>query len=454
MAYKYRRRPTAEQRVLLGKIAGHNRFVWNKAVALNKERYAKGEKRLSGYDLSNLLPGWKKEPDLAFLKEGPAQSYQQTLNDLERAYKDGFDPKQPNKRLPVFRAKGRARDSFRIPINDQHHPKFKVDGRRIRLPKLDWVRFYKSREIVGVMKNATVSRQGAHWYVSVQVEQEVPDPAHPHPDHAIGLDMGIAHTITTSDGKHLDLPSSLDGLERRIRRLQRAASRKQKHSANWRKACIHVARLKERQADIRRDWQQKASTTLSHNHALVAIEDLPVAGMTRSARGTVEEAGTNVAQKSGLNRRILEQGWSQLRWMLEYKADWSGGELIPVPTAGTSLTYSQCGHEASENRPTQTRFLCEACGHTEHADVNAAKNILERARHARTPEPAPDAVPPDIPAPLAILNRPGWRNGRRTGLKIPGLRSYGFESHPRHPRRGLSGRRRSSDERTHPFFWI
>ncbi len=232
------------------------------------------------------------------------------------------------------------------------------------------------------MKNATVSRQGDHWYVSIQVEQAVPEPVHSHPDGQIGLDMGIATTVTTSDGDRLDMPS-LDALERRIRRLQRAASRKEKHSSNWRKACNRVARLKERQADIRRDWQQKTSTTLSTKHAMVAIEDLNVAGMSASAAGTVEEPGKNVAAKSRLNRGILEQSWGQLRWMLEYKAGWNGGELIPVPAAGTSRTYSQCGHEAAENRKTQSGFKCVNCGHAQNADVNAAINILKRARHAQ-----------------------------------------------------------------------
>jgi putative transposase len=395
MAYKSRLRPTAEQRVLLGKIAGHNRFVWNRALALNKEGYAEGyarlrarlglsvnDFRLSHFDISRLLTDWKQEPDLAFLQEAPRRSYTQTLRNLERAYKDGFSSKQPNKRLPVFKAKGRARDSFSMQIGTQAKPAFKVKGNRIRLPMLGWMRFYKSREIVGVMKNATVSRSGKHWDVSIQVEQEVPDPVHPHPKREIGVDMGIASTLTTSDGTHHEMPS-LDALDRRIRHAQRAASRKKKHSANWRKACDRVAHLKERQANIRRDFQQKTTTALIRNHGLVAIEDLNVRGMTKSAKGTVEEPGKNVAAKAGLNRRILEQGWGEQRRMLEYKAKWAGGELIAVNAAGTSRTCSVCGYEAAENRTTQSRFKCKECGHTENADENAAKNILKRARHAR-----------------------------------------------------------------------
>ena len=118
------------------------------------------------------------------------------------------------------------------------------------------------------------------------------------------------------------------------------------------------------------------STTISQNHAVIVVEDLKVSNMSKSAKGTVDEPGKKVAQKSGLNKAILDQGWGMFRTMLEYKQLWRGGMVIAVPPAYTSQRCAECGHVSPENRVVQALFSCVACGHTDHADVNAARNIL------------------------------------------------------------------------------
>ncbi|MGH7706365.1 MAG: RNA-guided endonuclease InsQ/TnpB family protein, partial [Vulcanimicrobiaceae bacterium] len=131
------------------------------------------------------------------------------------------------------------------------------------------------------------------------------------------------------------------------------------------------------------DMLHKASTTISKNHAVVVLEDLRIRNMTASAKGTLDEPGSNVRAKSGLNRRILAQGWGEFRRQLDYKLAWNGGTLLLVDPRNTSRTCAACGHVSAENRQTQAAFRCIACGHAANADTNAAINILRRAGQVR-----------------------------------------------------------------------
>jgi len=132
---------------------------------------------------------------------------------------------------------------------------------------------------------------------------------------------------------------------------------------------------------VRRDYLHKVSNAISKNHAMIVIEDLQVSNMSKSAKGNSENPGRNVRAKSGLNRSILDQGWHKLRRQLEYKQFWCGGDIVAIPPQNTSRRCSACGHIAKENRTTQSKFLCVACGYTANADLNAAQNI-RAAGHA------------------------------------------------------------------------
>ncbi|HVS46420.1 MAG TPA: transposase, partial [Verrucomicrobiae bacterium] len=171
--------------------------------------------------------------------------------------------------------------------------------------------------------------------------------------------------------------------EKRLAFYQRRMARKGKFSANWRKAKSNVTRLQRKIANARNDMLHNASTTISKNHAVVVMEDLRITNMTTSAKGTIENPGTNVRAKSGLNRRILDQGWGEFRRQLGYKLAWNGGALLLVDPRNTSRTCAQCGYASRDNRQTQASFRCVACGHAANADTNAAINILRRAGSAR-----------------------------------------------------------------------
>ena len=197
------------------------------------------------------------------------------------------------------------------------------------------------------------------------------------------FDLGVTKFAALSDGSFIDGANAFKKYEKRLAFYQRCLSRKRTFSANWRKAKAKVSRVHRKIANVRNDLLHKSSTTISKNHAVVVLEDLRITNMTASARGTLEQPGTNVAAKSGLNRRILDQGWGEFRRQLGYKLAWNGGTLLLVDPRNTSRTCAACGQVSAQNRQTQAAFKCIACGHASNADTNAAKNILGRAGQAR-----------------------------------------------------------------------
>ena len=373
-AFKYELMPTGEQQRQMRRFAGSCRFVFNRALALQKERYEQGEKKLGYAGLCKLLTEWRNGPETPWLADAPVHPLQQTLKDLERAYANFFAKRAD---FPRFKKKGQ-RDSFRYP--DPKQIKLDQGNSRIFLPKLGWLRYRNSRKVLGEVKNVTVSASGGKWFVSIQTEREVEQPI-PN-GGAVGIDMGIARFATLSDGTFYAPLNSFKRHEDRLRKAQQAMSRKTKFSSNWKKAKARVQKIHARIGNVRRDFLHKATTTISQNHAMVCIEDLQVRNMSRSAAGTTEQPGKHVRAKSGLNKAILDQGWFEFRRQLDYKLAWAGGHLIVVPPQNTSRTCPACGHVSADNRQTQARFLCVECGFEENADLVGAINIL-RAGHAR-----------------------------------------------------------------------
>ena len=371
-AFKYELRPDGQQQLRMRRFAGSCRFVFNKALALQQERFEQGEKKLGYAELCKQLTQWKSEDSTAWLAETPSQPLQQTLKDLERAYTNFFAKRAD---FPRFKKKGLS-DSFRYPQG------FKLDqaNSRLFLPKLGWLRYRNSRDVLGVIKNITVSQSSGKWYAAIQTEREVDVPV--HQGTAVGLDMGIKRFVTLSDGSHKDPLNSFKAHEKALRKAQQAMSRKVRFSRNWKKAKARIQRIQTHIGSARRDYLHKISTAISKNHALVCVEDLQVRNMSKSAAGTTETPGRNVRAKSGLNKAILDQGWFEFRRQLDYKLAWNGGHLIAVPPKNTSRTCPCCGHISADNRKTQAQFLCVACGFEEHADLVGAINVL-RAGYAR-----------------------------------------------------------------------
>ena len=262
---------------------------------------------------------------------------------------------------------------------------FKVDNRRIFLPKIGWIGFFKSREIKGTIRHITISRYGMHWYASVTCEAEIPVEA--SRAAAVGIDMGVKKLCALSDGSIVENPDCLKQHGKQLARLQRRLAGKQK--------------AKITAADTRKDHAHKTTTAIAKNHGLVVLEDLRVKAMSKSAKGSIDNPGRKVRRKSGLNRVILDAGWGGFRRQLEYKVARVNGIVIAVDPKNTSRMCSACGHTAKENRRTQADFICMACGHTDDADVNAAINIL-RAGHARLACQASGEVMPPATGTLKV----------------------------------------------------
>ena len=370
-AFKFELRPDGEQQRRLTRFAGSCRFVFNKALALQRSTHEAGGPFVGYVAMAKLLTQWRNGEDTPWLKEAPIHPLQHALKDLERAYQNFFEKRS---RFPRFRRKGRGA-SFRYPDAKQ----FEIDAAnsRIFLPKLGWLRYRNSREILGVARNITVSESAGRWYASIQTEREVAPPV-AQSTTAIGIDVGIARFATFSDASFLAPLNSFKKHEQRLRRYQRRMSRKVKFSQNWFKAKRRVQRIHSRIANVRKDFLHKATTTISKTHAIVCLEDLQVGNMSRSARGTAAAPGRRLAAKSALNKSILDQGWYEFRRQLQYKLAWNGGQLIAVPAHLTSQICPACRHVSTENRRTQARFRCVKCGYENHADVVGAINILER----------------------------------------------------------------------------
>jgi putative transposase len=357
-AYRFRLRERPSQARDYARAAGCVRFVWNHALALQRRYYRRFDKHLGYVRLSSRLPGWKRR--YAFLKDAPSQALQQTLKDLDLAWQRFF--KEPG-RVGQPKFKGRTgQAAFRLPQG----VKLDAGNQRLFLPKTGWVRLRLSRPVDGVIKNATVSREGGHWFVTLQTEYEAV--ITPRTGTAVGVDLGTVTAATASDGSLLHLEARLSRYARRMRRQQRCLSRKQKGSNRRLHAKARLARTHARVVAIRSDALHKYSRELVDEHAIICLEDLKVAAMT-AADGR---------HKATLNGRILNAGWAEMRRQLSYKADRAGGLVIAVNPAYTSQSCSACGYVDAKNRRSQAEFKCLACGHTAHADHNAAVNIRER----------------------------------------------------------------------------
>lgn len=352
------------------RIGAACRAVWNTGLEQRREYRRRGE-------WMNYQPQARElaeaKNDHLWLKDVPGHCLQQTLMDLDRACREHG----------TFRVRWRSgrrwAPSFRFPEGSKMAVE-KLNRRhaRIKLPKLGWVKFRASRSLDGeLIRSATLTRQGRHWYLSVLVDDGRQTPtAHQVPGSAVGVDRGVAVAIATSSGELLDRQFVTPGEHRRAAALQRKLSRCAKRSTNRDKTRAALAAMRARERRRRLDFAAQSAHQLAAVNAVVVLEDLKTKQMTKSAKGTLDQPGRNVKAKSGLNRAILGKGWHQFASALASVARYSGTTVVTVPAAYTSQRCSACGQVDPKSRESQAVFRCTHCTHHEHADVNAAKNIL------------------------------------------------------------------------------
>ena len=225
-AFKFPLRPNGQQARDMQRFAGACRFVFNRALALQKENHEAGNHCLPYVKMAALLVEWKKTPETQWLKEAPSQPLQHALKDLERAYKNFF---QKRASFPRFKKRGQ-RDAFRYPQG----VRLDQENSRISLPKLGWINYRNSREVIGEVKNVTVSQVCGKWCVSIQTEYEVSEPQH-ESTSMVGLDAGIAKLATLSDSTIFEPVNSFKANQKKLAKRQREMSRKVRFSNNWKK---------------------------------------------------------------------------------------------------------------------------------------------------------------------------------------------------------------------------
>lgn len=362
-AYRYRMYPTPEQAFALAQHAGATRFIYNLCLEQRRDWWrqyrAQTGRTISWASQSAELTDLRAEVD--WLGAAPRVMLEQAIRDLDKAFAAFFAGRAG---FPSPRVRGRH-DAFRNKAEAISIRPLNAKWAAVKLPKIEAIKFRLCRPIAGKVKNATVSQCAGKWFVSFLTESDHVATQSTLP--SVGIDRGIANTLSLSTSEHFQMPDLGPVLIAR-KRAQRALARSRKGSARRVMAKLRAARQSARVAAIRNHWLHERSTEIARRFGVVALEKLRIRNMSASGRG-----------KRGLNRSILEQGWGTFATMLEYKLAERGGRVEYVDPRFTSQTCSACGCVARESRKSQAVFRCVECGHSDHADTNAALNIMRRS---------------------------------------------------------------------------
>ncbi len=369
---KYLLQPTARQKVALDHLPWMQRNLYNASLAERRDAWRTDQRSISRYEQFASLKGMAEtNPELGRYGVCVARG---TLTRLDLAFQAFYRRCRRGKTPGHPRFKGRWRwDSVSWP--DASGWKLDVDAKRFYAQGVGHVKVKLHRGLPGRPKVATLKREGRRWWVVVVCDQ-VPGEVLAKAGQVVGIDLGVAHVLTTSEGDHVANPRPAQRAADGLAKAQRALARKTKGSARRRKAVARVAAHHAKVANCRADHAHQVSRALVNAFDLIVHEDLAITNMVRSAKGTLECPGTNVAAKRGLNRSIHDAGWGNLLAKITYKAEGAGRQVEAVNPANTSRSCAVCGHCAKDNRPSQAVFRCQRCGHCDHADVNAAVNIL------------------------------------------------------------------------------
>lgn len=356
-------RPNTDQAAAFDRTVGVCRLIWNLALEQRVNHWRQYQ-RATGDNL-NYVTQARQLKDLRaefdWIKEVSQTVQQRALKDLDTAFTRFFKGQGG---FPKFKRKSGS-SGFSYSGRDCSIERINKRWARIKLPKMGWIRFRITRDIIGSMREVSISRTAIGWQVSIGcVSEDVPGCI----GGSVGVDRGVSVPLMLSDHSSFNLPVQIGVLEQRCKAAQRAASRKTRGSVRWQKTVRRVAKLRAKQARVRKHWAHEATTAICKKYGTVVIERLRTQNMTRRAKLK------GVSQKRGLNRAILNVGWHQIEAMFSYKAF----ELKKVDAAYTSQTCSCCGAVDKRARESQASFVCLACGFRGNADWNAAINILNR----------------------------------------------------------------------------
>ncbi len=377
--------PNRQQAILLNKNFGCCRFIYNYFLTKRKDYYSRTGKNANYFFMAEKLTQLKRESKYEWLKEVDAVSLQQELKHLETAYANFF---KHGKDFPKFKSKY-ARQRFTVVSTEQlNRCRVNITGKYLRCNKHGWIKYRGSDSLLEGkrIRQITISRSASgKYYASCLIEVEEQHVNHDY--EACGIDLGVAKPAVIVWKSDKQVKTKIAGLKlkKRLKKRhqqrvwqQRKLARKVKGSNRYKKQRVQVAKAYEREANTRKDYAEKLSNRLTNMFETVVFEDLNLAGMTKSAKGTVEQPGRNVARKRGLNRELLNMAHRQLVLRTEQKAQEKGGRVIHIDPRYTSQTCHKCGCVSRDNRISQAEFECFDCGHADNADRNAALNILRK----------------------------------------------------------------------------
>jgi putative transposase len=368
LRYAYRLDPTPGQRQALARAFGCARAVFNDAIAARRAAHETGAPYPTDAQLSKALTAAKRTPERAWLTEVSAVVLQQALADANTAYRNFFASlKERRKGRKVGAPRFRSRKDRAQSIRFSRAAGFRVTlAGRLRLPRIGDVPVHWSRELPADPSSVTVTMDAAGRYRASFVV-DVPDQPLPPLDVEVGIDLGLTHFATLSDGRKVDNPRHGRKAAAKLRRAQKELARRQKGSARRERSRRKVARCHARVADTRRDWLHKLSTTVIRENQLIAVEDLAVSGLARTR----------------LAKSVHDAGWSTFLGMLDYKARRAGRTLVKVNRWFPSTrACSACGTVGAA-KPLHVRTWTCRCGAVHDRDINAARNILAAGRADR-----------------------------------------------------------------------
>ena len=350
-AYKFRLYPNKQQQELINMTFGCTRYVFNRILGDAIKYYEENKKTKIN------TPATYKS-DYPFLKEVDSLALANAQLQVKVAYKNFYN----GSGFPKFRSK---KNNYQSYTTNNQKGSVRIEGSKIKLPKVGFVKIKLHQAVQGVIKSVTISKNpSGKYYISILTQQEIAQLA--SIDKKLGIDLGLKNFAITSDGDIFENPKFLRKTEKQLTKAQRELSRKKKGSNNRYKARLKVAKLHEKIANQRKDFLHKLSTKLIRENQTIVMEDLSVKNMMKNHK---------------LAKAISEVSWYQFRLMLDYKSKWYGREIIIAPSNyASSQLCSNCGYKNTDVKDLKIReWKCPSCGSVHDRDINASKNLLKLA---------------------------------------------------------------------------